>query len=482
MKLRFCLFLIFLTTFSALLAFPRTEKKNPLLKNIRFTKLQLTLPKPTSINLSHGVSLIQMKDEEVPLVSLDLYFNRGLNQEPISQAGLLEASLELMKKGGTKKLKGSQFHIALAEIGAEIDFSYQEDSWTARLKVLRKNFSKGLEILEDVLINPHLPIDQLASVQNQMKVQISRRNDRPTNTAKRRLAELMYPSTRRGYFLQNKDIERITQEMIQQELHFRIHPQNMYIAASGDIHGIDLKRRLESLIASLEKHSSSQEKRKIDFSEDSLSKRNSNYRGKILLIRKPASQAVVRVGAYLPPHNSKDFYSIQLANYVLGGGSFVSRLVREIRTKQGLAYYAYSYSVFRATDGTFTAGFGTQSDKAHLSLKILLDEIQKMKKGVKLSELSLAKESVINGLIFQFETARQITAQEIRFRMHQMPSNYIQLFPSVFRALQNENIKKIHHYWNRKNLYIIVVGPKELEKNLAKIAPVIVKEPEELLF
>ena len=38
-----------------------------------------------------------------------------------------------------------------------------------------------------------------------------------------------------------------------------------------------------------------------------------------------------------------DYYAAHVANYILGGGGFSSRLLEEVREKRGLAYSAYSY-------------------------------------------------------------------------------------------------------------------------------------------
>ena len=45
------------------------------------------------------------------------------------------------------------------------------------------------------------------------------------------------------------------------------------------------------------------------------------------------------------------FFALRIANYVLGGGGFQSRLYKNIREKRGLVYSVYSYLLSYENDG-----------------------------------------------------------------------------------------------------------------------------------
>ncbi len=53
-------------------------------------------------------------------------------------------------------------------------------------------------------------------------------------------------------------------------------------------------------------------------------------------------QTVVTFGGPGIARNDPDFMAAYIVNHILGGGSFSSRLYREVREKRGLAYGVYN--------------------------------------------------------------------------------------------------------------------------------------------
>ena len=470
------------------------KEQTAILQGLKLRPLKFEFPKLHKVQLNHGAVLLLLKDTELPLINLSLHFPNGMRHESIERAGFLRASLELLEKGGTKSKKGVKFSQALTELGIQLRFHQDLDSWGLSLKVIRQNFKPALALIKELLLEPALPSEELKDIKNAMLVEINKQNEKPNQIAKRYIGEILYPTLRRGYTLKKEDLSRINSKAIMREIEVRSYPKGaMYISVAGDIEGLPLKKELEQLLDALHRKGNRKgnAKSKAEYEKilspakieiETLKQRNQKYRGKILLIEKEISQTVIRVASYLPPHRHPDFYALQVANYVLGGASFTSRIVRKIRVEKGLAYYAYSYNSFGAHDGFFQAGCGTQNKKAPQSLKILLSEITAMQKGISLQELSLAKDAILNSIIFQFDSAQKILKEEVRFRLHKMPPNYLQQFPSKIRSLQRKDITALGPYWKRSELYVVLVGPSSLKKELEQIAPVIIKKTGETLF
>ncbi len=489
--MRFLLYLslvLFLGTSSGFV-FSQIVPISPLLLGLKIEPLDFDIPRPKSTPLPYNAVLLEMKDTELPIVMLSLYFTNGLQQESLSQAGLLRSSIELLKKGGTKNKNETVFSKSLTRLGASLDVFKNQEFWGIRLNVVRYNFGKAFQLVRELLLEAALPENQLQIIKNTMLVEIKKRNERAESIATRRLQELFYPNHRLGYSIQVEDVERLKKEQIETEILRRTNPENMYVTAAGDINDLQIQEKITALLVSLKKRYQNQflnkkgiplHKKSISFSK--LRKENSLYKGKILLIEKNIPQVVMRVGAYLPAHRDKDFYPLQVANYILGGGSFTSRLVRKIRVEEGLAYYVYSYNRFQAEGGIFRAGCATRITQSARALSLLLKEILKMNKGVQKEELVLAKESILNSIVFQFDSPQKIIAEEVRFRMHKMPEKYILGFSKKIRNVNQKGIVKISRYWRKDNLYIVVVGPPSLKKELEKIRPVIVKKPNQELF
>jgi zinc protease len=63
-----------------------------------------------------------------------------------------------------------------------------------------------------------------------------------------------------------------------------------------------------------------------------------------------------------------DFFALAVGNYSLGGGGFVSRLMKEVRDKRGLAYSVHSYFLPLQQPGPFQIGLQTRKAQAERGL------------------------------------------------------------------------------------------------------------------
>ncbi len=459
------------------------HRDSVILKGLKFEPLEFDFPTPKYSSGPGKISLIELEDKELPFVSLSFHFTNGTQQESLNQAGFLNVGLQLLQQGGTTNVKGHHFSTALTELGASVDLYAGYQSWSLSLKVLKHNFNQAFDLVSKLLLEPALPENQFKDIQNSLLVEIIQKREKPESLARLRIRQLLYPGLRRGHPLEKQDVERMSTKGLRADLLRRIHPEGMYVVMVGDIQSLNIKEKIGLLFKQLSTKVSGPPLVKEEFTRKLAEQRNQKYHSKILLIAKDVTQTVIRIGAYLPAHNHQDFYALQVANYMLGGGSFVSRLMRKVRVEKGLAYYAYSYNRFGADDGIFYAGCGSRNPKAAEALALMLQEIEAVRsKGLTAAELSLAKESLLNGIVFQFDTASKIASEEVRFRLHKMPKQYLQNFPSKIRSIRNKDILQMDSYLKPENLYIVVVGPASLEQQLQNIRPVIVKKPHEKLF
>ena len=89
--------------------------------------------------------------------------------------------------------------------------------------------------------------------------------------------------------------------------------------------------------------------------------------------RKKTPQTSVLFGQSGLARNNEDFFALRIANYVLGGGGFQSRLYKNIREEKGLVYSVYSYLLSYENDGVVVGGFQTRN-------KSVFETIENVKK------------------------------------------------------------------------------------------------------
>jgi zinc protease len=90
-----------------------------------------------------------------------------------------------------------------------------------------------------------------------------------------------------------------------------------------------------------------------------------------------AGQAAVLAAVRAPARIDPDYFPLELANSVLGGGSS-GRLFEEIRTKRSLSYGAYSGFADRADASILTASAQTKNESAADVARIFLEEFERL--------------------------------------------------------------------------------------------------------
>jgi zinc protease len=449
------------------------RRKGNVLEGIQIKPLTYTAPAVRQVQIDDHARLYMLADDALPLVNLRLVFEGGTDSEEDAY-GVTSALASYLKLGGAGNRSGEEVADALALLGASLDIRATDSTFIFQLSSLKDDFPAAMQILEDVLLRPQFDDAVLPVIKNSMRTSIQRRNDRPEQIAQRKLREVFFLPDRRGHSLQLADIDALDVERVRKAHHRLFARRNLHIALNGAYSQNtvdDISRLVRSMPAVIEPYSV--------YDRETSAKGIQKLRGKILLVKKDVSQAVVAIGTYLPAHNDRDFYSLQAGNYILGGGSFVSRLMQEVRAKRGLSYYSYSRNDFDARYGRFIAASGTRADRTAETLSVMLDVIGGMNR-ISEDELRLATDSIINSLVFEYDNPERLLAQQIRFRMHRLPEDYLSSFQDRMIRVTIDDVKRVFQkYVDPSQMWIVVVGPESLKNDLEKIRPVITIDPEE---
>lgn len=445
------------------------EHAQQVLRGLQFEPVRFNPPPVKEDRLASGAVLFTVEDNSLPFLTVELHFPGGSSVEPLENAGLWDAGVSLISIDGAGSKSGEQIAEEISRLGARFSIRNDYESWVVTLTALKWNFPKAFEILEQRLLSPALSGDKLEVVLDGMETDISQRNNRPEGVAGRKLAEAMYRGERRGKSLTREDLKRITPEKIRAELARRLYAGSVIAACGGDCSSSGVRQKLDGLLAKFPAK---------EAPRAAQSRRRPLSRDRILLVKMDVPQAAVVLGEDLPAHDSPDFYALQLGNHILGGNSFNSRLMREIRTTRGLAYYSMSYNSFFARDGRFTAAAGTRTEAAHETVELMMSLVRGMQAPAGSEEIELARDSILNSLVFMYDDPESYLQAHIRFRLHGLPSGYLEAYPGRIRALSAAEIADAFRRRLGGRPWIVVAGPESLKSELEKIRPVVVIEPE----
>src|SRR3979411_209001 len=100
--------------------------------------------------------------------------------------------------------------------------------------------------------------------------------------------------------------------------------------------------------------------------------------GRRIVIPLDRPQAVVNFGGPGIGRGDPDFMAAYIVNHILGGGSFSSRLYREVREKRGLAYGISDSLVWLNPSALMIGSTATRADATGKTLEIIEHEIRRL--------------------------------------------------------------------------------------------------------
>ncbi|TGL63815.1 insulinase family protein [Leptospira ognonensis] len=333
------------------------------------------------------------------------------------------------------------------------------------MSYLKKDEKRVIELLTSFWTESQLDEDVILTMRGRLADEIKRRNDNPTSLGMRKIKERVLKDTILAKVSSLDGLNAVTTPELKQFQDEIFAEKKRILLLTGDAEISNWKKYLSNL-----KIGSAEMQIPEELSSELVNKNISEYKSKHLLVEKDVSQAFVVMMGSLPKHNDADFYAIQVLNYIIGGGGFNSYYMREIRNNRGLAYSAGSAADFQKGYGILHFYAMTKTESVPEVLKLMqeliqIDFISKLKE----EELTRAKVAITNQFVFLFADSKKVLQNELRFRDHEMPKEYLLHFRENIEKVSLDDLKRVgKKYFDPANLSVLVVGPKALDSSLGK--------------
>src|SRR4029078_843839 len=133
--------------------------------------------------------------------------------------------------------------------------------------------------------------------------------------------------------------------------------------------------------------------------------------GRRIVIDVDVPQAVVTFGGPGGARSDPQFMPAYIVHHILGGGSFSSRLYREVREKRGLAYGVSNSLVWFRHAAVFLGGTPTRDDATAGAPAVIEQGNKRMaEKGPTAEELAAAKSYLKGSYALTLDTSGKIAA------------------------------------------------------------------------
>ncbi len=349
----------------------------------------------TKYIIDNNATLLINQNKNNDIISINIIAKGGEFIEKAIGEGTLTAQTMLK---GTKKYSSQELVEILDETGIEISPALDEDFFIINVKTTTAQIDKTLEILNEICNNALFEETELDKKRSEILAKIKQKRDVPMNIALEEFKTLIFENS--VYSNSNKVLEKslpkVTKNDVRSYYDRILDPQNIIISISGNV---DSQKMIQAFGSMFNK----KQRTKFNYSNHSVTKLNSpkTVSKKI----KDLETAWLFMGWQVSGvQDKKDFVTLKVINTLLGSG-LSSRLYRNLRESDGLAYQLGSSYNPRVLGGTFIEYIGTNPATLEYSKNKMLEEIQKLKtEFVSETELQGAKDRLKGGFILAMET------------------------------------------------------------------------------
>ena len=437
---------------------------------MRFPTVEFNPPDAERLVLDNGMVVYLLEDHELPLVTINATLKTGSWLDPADKVGLAGMTGAAMRTGGSAGMSPDEVDEELEQLAATISIGFGKESGSASLDVLKKDLKRGLQIFADLLRRPAFEQSRIELAKLQALEGIRRRQDSPGSIVGREFAKLLYgpthPSARETSV---RSIESITREDLLAFHQQMVHPNGIILGVTGDFEKAGMLALLREAFGDWAKGTVP------DVTIPAVAA--SEFKtGLVRFVNKDTSQTHLRVGHLTVKETDPDYVAVAIANDILGGSSFRSRLFNDVRTKRGLAYSVGSglrASVY--DEGVWLMRAETKLSSTQEVVNRFVANMERMRnEPVTDAELEEAKEAYVNSFVFSFTSASSIVGRLMDLEYDGLPKDWLQQIRDKVVKLTKDDIQRAAKaHFNPERLRILAVGSGEaLSKVLASFGEV----------
>ncbi len=401
--------------------------------------------------LNNGLNLIFIKDATLPYVTFSMLIGVGNIHDGSKYQGLNSLTASLLDKGAGS-MSATQISDKLGQMGAWTSSQSSREYTILSAGGLSKYQNEILDVFSTLVTKPSFKTSEVKRAKRLRLATIKNTMDNPASLARVAAPMLFYKDHPYGYSKVGKlgTIKAIGKKNIVKLYLQYYRPNNSTLAVVGNFS--------ENMKIKIKKAFESWKSRDVaSFKYQSLKPLNKTQ---VTLIDKPQTkQTQVKFLHYGVNKGHPDFIPLMVANKVFGG-AFSSRLMSELRTKQGLTYGAYSHFSSFKRGGHFQISTSSRHDK----VKDIISSTVKVYKnfvtqGITSEELKGAKALSKGAFPLIVETPEKLATNILILNFYGLGRKYLDTYLSSIEGVSlsevNQTIKK---YFHPDKMHIILVS------------------------
>lgn len=433
----------FLVLVTALLALVMVAATGP----VRAANIQ-------NIDLGPKVEVWFAGDQTVPMVSFSISMPAGSAYDPADAPGTAAFAAAMLDEGAGR-LTGKAFHEALADHAIRLSAATSRDYLVISLTCLSRDVPRALNLLQLALTKPRFDDAAMTRVRAQFIQSLQQEQAEPDRMAARVFMREFFNGHPYGHSALGNiaSIKAITADDLRAFAKSHWVKNGLKIAVAGDISKAEVTKLLARTFEPV-----------AGTAVAPLPAVGRLGRPGVHVVPMPVPQDTAIFG--LPGIMRRDpaFIPAYVANYILGGGGFSSRLMDEVRVKRGLTYGVSTSLDAMSKASVMVGSVATRADAIYKTIQVVRDTMAAFaKNGPTEKELDDAKTYITGSFPLAFASNRGTAAQLGAYQRQNLDIGYVGRRNSLIEAVTLDQVKKVaRRLYNPAKMTIVIGGtPKD---------------------
>lgn len=390
------------------------------------------------VNIEHwltpsGARVYFVETHALPMLDVQVDFAAGSMFDPLGKSGLAAMTRGSLDLGAGERDENA-IADELADIGAHLGGGADTDRASVSLRTLsaKDKLEPALGILRSVLQAPRFDAAIFEREKASTIASLKDAMTRPDAIAGKAFWAALYPQHPYGRQATPETVAVLTRDDMLAFYAAYYTVGNASITLVGDLTRAEAEKIAESIAAGLPAGGAP-----VLPPEPVLPK------GSQVRLAHPASQSHIYIGLPAIERGNPDFFPLIVGNYTLGGGGFVSRLMKEVRDKRGYAYSVYSYFAPLKQSGPFQIGLQTKRAQAKEAIKVAREVLDGfLKTGPSDEELTAAKANLTGSFPLRLDSNKKILDNAAMIAFYGLPLDYLDHYQEKIQAVTVDDVKQ----------------------------------------
>ncbi len=399
--------------------------------------------------LPNGMELIGQYMPSLSSITCGFQLEAAVVHEPEDKAGLAHL-FEYMLFQGTKAKDARALNEAFEELGVRKGASTGWETARIMAQMVNTKFDAVLPLLQEILLTPTFPREDLEQMRNVVLQEIRRRDDEPMS----RIFDLARSSFYRDTALARlslgttEGVGKLQRQDLRDFWQVRYKPNNVLFAIAGKFDWDHVVQQVEQLFGDWQGQA------------PASPEQQPHPTGDIVLEHQEGKQEHLGLMSPFPNYIDPDYYAAMVISEVLGG-NMASRLFVEVREKRGLVYGVSASLAGNKRMGAMRIYAGTTPEQGHECLEVIVNELRKLEQdGITADELERAKVQLKSENVMRGEGSGSRMSAISHSWWYERKIRTIQEVKAAIDAVTEEQVLDVLRRYSPLNpLTVAAIGP-----------------------